>query len=106
MIASLNRIRDPKTGSPYAARLSMVKDIVDDKGEVVINLNTPSVPLLGQLEALAIVPGRGRSPRPPTCRRAPVGTGPFKFDKWVTDADRAWPKNPDYHIAGLPKLAG
>ena len=56
VVASLARVRDAKTGSPYASRLSMVKDILADKGDVVINLNTPSLPLVGQLEALAIVP--------------------------------------------------
>lgn len=85
VIASLNRIRDPKTGSPYAARLSMVKDIVEEKGEVVIHLNTPSVPLVGQLEALAIVPAEALA-NAANLQKVPVGTGPFKFDKWVTDA--------------------
>ena len=35
-----------------------------------------------------------------------MGTGPFKFDSWVTDAYVSLVKNPDYHVAGLPKLAG
>ena len=105
VVASLNRIRDAKTGSPYASRLSMVKEIVADKGDVVINLNTPSVPLVGQLEALAIVPTESVA-NAADLQKVPVGTGPFKFDKWVTDAYVSLAKNPDYHVAGLPKLAG
>ncbi len=105
VVASLNRIRDPKTGSPYASRLSMVKEIVADKGEVVINLNTPSLPLVGQLEALAIVPAESVA-NAADLQRNPMGTGPFKFDKWVTDAYVSLVKNPEYHMAGLPKLSG
>jgi len=34
----------------------------------------------------------------------PVGTGPFKFVKWVRNDSITIEKNPDYRIAGLPKL--
>ena len=105
VMASLNRVRDAKTGSPYASRLSMVKDIVADNGDVLINLNTPSQPLVGQLEAIAIVPAESVA-NAADLQKIPVGTGPFKFDKWVTDAYVSLVKNPDYHVAGLPKLAG
>ena len=105
VVASLARVRDAKTGSPYASRLSMVKDILADKGDVVINLNTPSLPLVGQLEALAIVPAESLV-NAAGLQKAPMGTGPFKFDTWVTDAYVSLVKNPDYHVAGLPKLAG
>ncbi len=105
VVASLNRIRDAKTGSPYASRLSMVKDIVADKGDVVINLSTASQPLVGQLEALAIVPAESVA-NPADLQKVPVGTGPFKFDRWMTDAYVNLVKNPDYHVAGLPKLTG
>lgn len=105
VVASLARVRDAKTGSPYASRLSMVKDILADKGDVVINLNTPSLPLVGQLEALAIVPAESLV-NAAGLQKVPMGTGPFKFDTWVTDAYVSLVKNPDYHVAGLPKLAG
>jgi len=105
VVASLARVRDAKTGSPYAARLSMVKEIMADKGDVVINLNTPSLPLVGQLEAIAIVPAESLA-NAADLQKVPVGTGPFKFDKWVTDAHVSLVKNPDYHVAGLPKLSG
>jgi len=105
VVASLNRIRDSKTGSPYASRLSMVKEILADKGDVVINLNTASLPLVGQLEALAIVPAESVA-NAADLQRNPMGTGPFKFDKWVTDAYVGLTRNADYHMPGLPKLAG
>jgi peptide/nickel transport system substrate-binding protein len=105
VVASLARVRDTKTGSPYASRLSMVKEILADKGDVVINLNTPSLPLVGQLEALAIVPAESLV-NAAGLQKVPMGTGPFKFDSWVTDAYVSLVKNPDYHVAGLPKLAG
>ena len=105
VVASLKRVQDAKTASPYASRLSMVKDIMDDKGEVVITLNTASLPLVGQLASLAIMPAEAIA-KAAELQRSPVGTGPFKFDKWVTDAYVSVVKNPEYHMAGLPKLAG
>lgn len=105
VVASLKRVQDSKTASPYASRLSMVKDIVDDKGEVVISLNTASLPLLGQLANLAIMPAEAIA-KASELQKSPIGTGPFKFDKWVTDAYVSLSKNTEYHMAGLPKLAG
>ena len=105
VVASLKRVQDSKTASPYASRLSMVKDIVDDKGDVLITLNTASLPLVGQLATLAIMPAEAIA-KPAELQKTPVGTGPFKFDKWVTDAYVSLVKNSDYHMAGLPKMAG
>lgn len=36
--------------------------------------------------------------------RNPVGTGPFKFVSWRENAQIELVKNPDYFVAGLPKL--
>lgn len=105
VVASLKRVQDSKTASPYASRLSMVKDIVDEKGDVVISLNTASLPLLGQLATLAIMPAEAIA-KAAELQKSPIGTGPFKFDKWVTDAYVSLAKNTDYHMAGLPKLGG
>jgi peptide/nickel transport system substrate-binding protein len=60
---------------------------------------------VGQLEALAIVPAESVA-NAADLQKNPMGTGPFKFDKWVTDANVSLTKNPDYHVSGMPKLAG
>ncbi len=103
--ASLSRVKDSKTASPFAARLSMMKEVKDVEGDVVLTLNTASSPLLGQLAGLAIMPA-ALIEKGADFQKSPVGTGPFKFERWVTDANITLVKNPAYHEPGLPKLAG
>ena len=103
VIASIERVRDPKTGSPYASRFAMIAKL-EAAGEngVAITLNAPSAPLLTQLASLAIVPeGSGAD-----LQRKPVGTGPFTFKEWIPDTAIVLEKNAHYWESGLPKLDG
>ena len=103
VVASIARVRDTKTGSPYASRFTAITDVAADGAAAVkISLSTPSAPLLAQLAALAIVPPEAVA----ELARKPVGTGPFKFKEWVPDTYIALDRNPEYWDAGLPKLAG
>ena len=103
IVASIARVRDPKTGSPYASRFAAITNVEPDGAEAVkVTLSQPSAPLLAQLAALAIVPPEAV----PDLGRHPVGTGPFKFREWVPDTFIALDRNPDYWDPGLPKLAG
>ncbi len=105
VVASYKRVLDPKTSSPYATRFNMVKSVTADGGDVVFALEEPSAPFLGQLSSVAILPA-DLIAKGGDFQRAPVGTGPFMFDRWVTDAYVSLTKFPGYHEAGLPKLAG
>ena len=103
VVASIARVRDPKTGSPYASRFTAITDVQADGAEAVkITLSQPSAPLLSQLASLAIVPPEAVD----GLARRPVGTGPFKFREWAPDTFIALDRNGDYWDAGLPKLAG
>ncbi len=103
VIASIARVRDPKTGSPYASRFAAIASVAATGAHGVrITLKQPSAPLLTQLAALAIVPPEAVA----TLQRKPVGTGPFAFREWVPDTDIALVRNPHYWDKGLPKLAG
>src|SRR5690606_13441593 len=42
----------------------------------------------------------------PEGNRKPVGSGPFRFTKWVTDASLDTERNEDYWREGLPYLDG
>lgn len=105
VVASFKRVLDPKTSSPHATRFGMVKTVSVQGGDVVFQLNEPSAPMIGQLSYVAIMPadliGRGAD-----FQRAPMGTGPFKFDRWVTDGFVQLSKFDEYHVAGQPRLAG
>ena len=102
VIASLARVRDPKTGSPFASRFGMVASAEAAGTEGVrIVLATPSASFLAQLAALAIVPEGAAD-----LAKHPDGTGPFRFREWVPNASIGLDRNPAYWQAGLPHLAG
>jgi peptide/nickel transport system substrate-binding protein len=103
VIASVIRVRDPKTGSPYASRFaSLVSVEPDGDAGVIFRLAQPSAPFLAQLASLAIVPPEAVA----ELARHPVGTGPFKFREWVPDTYIALDRNPTYWDQGHPALAG
>lgn len=101
--ASIARVRDPRTGSPYASRFAGILSVEPDgNGRIEIALDQPSAPFLAQLATLAVVPAEAV----PELARRPVGTGPFRFKEWVPDTYIALDRNPAYWEAGLPRLAG
>jgi peptide/nickel transport system substrate-binding protein len=103
VVASVVRVRDPKTGSPYASRFTGVTAVEPDgDGAVRFTLAQPSAPFLGQLASLAIVPPEAVA----ELGRHPVGTGPFRFREWVPDTFIGLDRNEAYWAKGLPKLAG
>ncbi len=102
VLASFARVRDPKTGSPYASRFVMVsKAEAAGADQIRITLAQPTAPFLAQLATLAIVPAGAAD-----LARKPDGTGPFRFREWVPDTDIVLDRNPHYWQAGLPKLGG
>jgi peptide/nickel transport system substrate-binding protein len=101
VVASIARLRDPKTGSPYASRLTGIAS-VEPGGEhsIRFTLTAPSAPFLSQLAPLAIIPPEAIA----DLARHPVGTGPFKFREWVPDTYITLDSNPAYSPA--PSLSG
>lgn len=101
VIASVARVRDPKTGSPYASRFAAIADVQPEGDHAIrFTLREPSAPFLSQLAALAIIPPEAI----PDLARKPVGTGPFRFREWIPDTSITLDRNPDYGT--LPYLAG
>jgi peptide/nickel transport system substrate-binding protein len=103
VVASIARVRDPKTGSPYASRFASVASVEPDGDSAVrVTLEQPSAPFLAQLASLAIIPPEAIA----ELARHPVGTGPFKFHDWVPDTYIALDRNPAYWQQRHPLLAG
>lgn len=106
VVASINRIKDTKTGSPLASRFTVIAEAKEvSPTEVELTLSAPSAPLVSQLADLAIIPasaaGGGAD-----LQKGAIGTGPFKFQQWVPDTYILLAKNESYYEKGLPKLDG
>ena len=103
IIANIERIRDPKTGSPVASRVAVVKAMEATGVDTLrITLTAPTAPFLSQLGTINIVAPEAVA----ELGRKPVGTGPFMFKEWVPDTYIALDRNPNYWDKKLPALAG
>jgi peptide/nickel transport system substrate-binding protein len=103
IISNIDRVRDPKTGSPIGSRFTGIKTMeAVGAGDLRLTLDAPSAPFLSQLATLSIVAPEAAA----ELGRKPVGTGPFKFAAWVPDTYISLERNPAYWDKGLPHLAG
>ncbi len=101
--ASLGRILDPATAAPGRFVLSAIQEVrVVDANTVEIVTDPPFAPLLSHLAhpVAAIVPVALAS----DLGRAPVGTGPFTFVRWVDGSEVVLAANADYW-GGAPAIA-
>jgi peptide/nickel transport system substrate-binding protein len=103
--------QNPKTGSVLAARLTAVSSVEapDDK-TLVIKLSAPSASLMDTLTKVMMLPEHSLSQVPADqlaksnwWSTSPIGTGPFKFTKYVTDQYVELAANADYR-GGKPAL--
>jgi peptide/nickel transport system substrate-binding protein len=98
----MGRVRDPKTGSPFASRLAMVDRVEPDGNRGVrFVLSTPSASFLAQLATVAIVPVGAAD-----LAKQPDGTGPFRFKEWQPNTFIALDRNAGYWQSGHPSLTG
>ncbi|MFC0215923.1 ABC transporter substrate-binding protein [Paenibacillus chartarius] len=97
---SFDRIIDPATKAANATALLRPyksSEIIDDY-TIKLNLETPSVAFLGNLSQamLGIVSPTAAKQYGDQFGKNPVGTGPFKFVKWVDNSEIRVERNPDY----------
>jgi len=105
--ATLDRIRDPSFASPRRNEFTAIKEVrTPDPQTAVIVLGAPYAPILANLASGwgAILPAdliqSGHN-----FDSEPIGTGPFKFEKWIRDNKISMVRNEKYWMKGLPKLA-
>ncbi|MEZ2218274.1 ABC transporter substrate-binding protein [Rhizobium sp. RCC_161_2] len=103
--------KNPKTGSVLAARLTAISSIEtpDDK-TLVIKLSTPSASLMDTMTKIMMLPEHALSQIPADqlaknswWSTEPIGTGPFKFIRYVADQYVELSANADYR-GGKPAL--
>lgn len=90
---TLDTIRNPDVASFFSAKLEMIRSVeTPDANSVVVNLSRPNVALLDALTQVMILPEHALSSITPKDLRTtnwwstnPIGTGPFKWSKYVPD---------------------
>ena len=105
---SIDRIRDPKNGSPIRDTYGSVEAVeVVDKHTVRLRLSKPDGSLLALMTGRAgyVVP-REEIEKHGNLQKIAVGTGPFKLVEHVTGDFARFVRFDQYYEAGLPHLDG
>ncbi len=105
---SIETILDPHVGSAFSQPLNTIKSAsvsLTDPYVVRIKTFVPDGMLLHRLSFAAILPPRYlKAVGVEGFHRRPVGTGPFKFVKWVPKQEIVLKRNEDYWREGYPKV--
>ncbi|MFJ7755707.1 glutathione ABC transporter substrate-binding protein [Peribacillus muralis] len=105
---NFDRLLDPKTSSPQAGKLEMIKEIkVVDDTTVQFKLKYPYAPLLSILVSNegSILSPKAIKEHSDQLGQNPVGTGPFIFKSWKSGEEIELAKNEDYW-GKEPKIDG
>jgi len=100
---SIERAMDPATKHPYPRYYEAIGDIiVKDDSTITFSLKHINPSFLQNMarQGSVIYPPEAVD----SLKSAPIGTGPYRFGEWVRGDRIVLRKNPDYHVAGLPKL--
>ena len=105
---SIDRVRDPKAGSPLRDTYSSVEAVeVVDRHTVRLRLGKPDGSLLSMMTGRAgyVVP-REEIEKHGNLQKVAVGTGPFKLAEHVPGDFARFVRFDQYYEAGLPHLDG
>ncbi|MBM6593329.1 ABC transporter substrate-binding protein [Microvirga pudoricolor] len=106
VVSTIRRVQSKDMASPLASRLAAVETATAvDPQTVELKLKEPSAPLLASIATIAIVP-KSVETNKDALQKAPVGTGPFKFQEWQPNGFILLSKHDGYWGAGSPKLSG
>ncbi|MBT3255723.1 MAG: ABC transporter substrate-binding protein [Deltaproteobacteria bacterium] len=105
---SIETILDPHVGSAFSQPLNTIKSAsVSSTDPYVVRIKTffPDGMLLYRLSFAAILPPRYlKAVGVEGFHKRPVGTGPFRFVKWVPKKEIILKRNTDYWRKGFPKV--
>jgi peptide/nickel transport system substrate-binding protein len=108
VVYSIERVRDPKNGSPIRGTYADVEKIeVVDRQTVRLTLGRPNAALLSEITGRAsyVVP-KEEVDKHGSLQKVMVGTGPFKLAEHVPGDFARFVRNEHYYEAGLPYLDG
>jgi peptide/nickel transport system substrate-binding protein len=100
---AIERAMNPETKHPYPRYYEAISEItVKDDYTVVFVVKSPTPNFLLNMarQGSVIYPREAVD----TLKSAPVGTGPYTLAEWVRGDRIVLKKNPQYHVAGLPRM--
>ena len=100
---AIERARNPETRHPHREHYASIQEItVKDDATITFILTQPNPDFLLNLarQGSVIYPREAVE----TLKSAPVGTGPYVLAEWVRGDRIVFRRNPDYHVAGLPRI--
>ena len=105
--ATIERMRNEATASPKATEFKAISAVETPNPDTVVIHLSANVPILASLASGwgAVLP-KGLIDAGHNFATKPVGTGPFAFESWVRDGKIVLKKNPNYWMAGYPRLDG
>lgn len=104
--ASLARLRDPKTASPWASFFTDIAAVsTPNATTIVMKLSKPYAPFLAVIASfLSVSSAKFVTAHKGNLTRVEDGTGPFMLKSWVPNTAITLVRNPHYFIPGLPHL--
>jgi peptide/nickel transport system substrate-binding protein len=97
VVASLNRVKDPKTADAASSFIASVTKIVPDGTYAVkLLLSHPDTSVLNGLTSLNLAMLSTKSITAGTLSKTPVGTGPYQFESWVPNNSFTVKANPGW----------
>ncbi|HVA91656.1 MAG TPA: ABC transporter substrate-binding protein [Chloroflexota bacterium] len=102
--ASLARLRDKKTASPWASFFTDVTSVATpNPTTIVIKLSQPYGPFLAVLASfLSVSSANFVAAHKGNLTRVEDGTGPYMLKSWVPNTSITLVRNPHYFVAGQP----
>jgi peptide/nickel transport system substrate-binding protein len=106
---TIDRYLNPRTGFPALGFIDSIArvEVVDDHTLDIIT-RYPDGLLLNRLAGFVLIvpPGYFQQADEATLAQHPIGTGPFRFEKWERGQAIHLSANPDYWRPGQPRLEG
>jgi peptide/nickel transport system substrate-binding protein len=97
VVASLNRVKDPKTADAASSFIASVTKIVPaGTNAVKLQLSHPDASVLNGLTSLNLAMLSTTSINAGTLSKTPVGTGPYQFVSWVPNNSFTVKANPGW----------
>ncbi|MDQ3410834.1 MAG: ABC transporter substrate-binding protein [Chloroflexota bacterium] len=101
IVANIERAQNEETGGNIFAKVQTIAMAeATDPSRVVVTFTEPTPNMFDIFDSLSIIAPESFD----DVQRAPIGTGPFRFQEWIPGEQVVMVRNEDYWREGLPYL--